>query len=63
MNSKSYNTQLISIQNHIFYNNLIIILVECGGNIPNNLNASIENQEKILVLILNLLCSFFTRNS
>ena len=51
MNSKSYNTQLISILNHIFYNNLIIILVECGGNIPNNLNASIENQEKILVLI------------
>ena len=59
MNSKTYNTQLISILNHIFYNNLIIILVECGGNIPNNLNASIENQEKILVLILNLLCSFF----
>ena len=58
MNSKTYNTQLISILNHIFYNDFIKILVECGGNIPNNLNASIENQEKILVLILNLLCSF-----
>ena len=43
MNSKTYNTQLISILNHIFYNNLIIILVECDGNIPNNLNVSIEN--------------------
>ena len=64
MNSKTYNTQLISILNHIFYNDFIKILVECGGNIPNNLNASIENQEKILVLILNLLCSFFfIRNS
>ena len=59
MNSKTYNTQLISILNHIFYNDFIKILVECGGNIPNNLNASIENQEKILVLILNLLFLFF----
>ena len=64
MNSKTYNTQLISILNHIFYNDFIKILVECGGNIPNNLNVSIENQEKILVLILNLLFfCFFTRNS
>ena len=43
MNSKTYNTQLISILNHIVYNDFIKILVECGGNIQNNLNASIEN--------------------
>ena len=52
MNSKTYNTQLIYILNHIFYNDFIKILVECGGNIPNNLHASIENQEKILVLMI-----------
>ena len=63
MNSKTYNTQLIYILNHIFYNDFIKILVECGGNIPNNLHASIENQEKIFCVNLKSTLFFFTRNS